>query len=143
MSIDAVQLAQELTPYATAAITGYGAAVLARVESDAADATVNFGQRLLRHLTGRDASLDNPTAEQEALATTVFDMANAPEDADLKTVLRVQIRRLLAADPDLAADIAGWPRPTTPATITISTSGERSPAVQYNYATIHTGDRTF
>ncbi|WP_432010520.1 hypothetical protein [Streptomyces cucumeris] len=142
MSVDAVQLAQDLTPYATTAITAYGAAVLARVESDAADATVSFGQRILRRLTGRDTPDTEATAEQEALANAVTELAATPDDADLAAVLRVQIRRLLAAHPDIAADIAGWTRPAAPTTVTITTSGERSPAVQTNYGTIHTGDST-
>ncbi|MFE4612006.1 hypothetical protein ACFRK5_27215 [Streptomyces niveus] len=142
MSVDAVQLAQDLTPYATAAVTAYGAAVLARVESGAADATVLFGQRMLRRLTGRDAPDAEPTAGQDAIVHCITDLADAPEDADLAAVLRVQIRRLLTAEPDLAADIAGWPRPAAPSTATITTSGERSPAVQINYGTIHTGDST-
>ncbi|MEV8397153.1 hypothetical protein [Streptomyces niveus] len=142
MSVDAVQLAQDLTPYATAAVTAYGAAVLARVESGAADATVLFGQRVLRRLTGRDAPDAEPTAEQDAVVHCITDLADAPDDADLAAVLRVQIRRLLTAEPDLAADIAGWPRPASPSTVTITTSGERSPAVQINYGTIDTGDST-
>ncbi|MEV8426994.1 hypothetical protein [Streptomyces niveus] len=142
MSVDAVQLAQDLTPYATAAVTAYGAAVLARVESGAADATVLFGQRMLRRLTGRDTPDVEPTAEQDAVVHCITDLADAPDDADLAAVLRVQIRRLLMAEPDLAADIAGWARPAAPGTVTITTSGERSPAVQNNYGTIHTGDST-
>ncbi|MCI3226921.1 hypothetical protein [Streptomyces sp. NP-1717] len=142
MSVDAVQLAQDLTPYATAAVTAYGAAVLARVESGAADATVLFGQRMLRRLTGRDATDGETTPEQEAVVHCITDLADAPDDADLAAVLRVQIRRLLTAEPDLAADIAGWTRPAAPSKVTVTTSGERSPAVQNNYGTIHTGDST-
>ncbi len=142
MSVDAIQLAQELTPYATAAVTAYGAAVLARVESDAADATVSFGQRLLLRLTGRDAPDAQPTAEQDAVADSVSDLAGAPDDADLVAMVRVQIRRLMVADPTLAAEIAGWARPAAAATVTVTTSGERSPAVHNNYGTIHTGDHS-
>ncbi|MBO3675522.1 hypothetical protein [Streptomyces sp. NEAU-YJ-81] len=142
MSVDVVQLAQDLTPYATTAITAYGAAALTRVESDAVDATVSFGQRILRRLTGRDTPDSDTSAEQDALAETVSELAGSPDDADLAAVLRVQIRRLMTAHPDIAADIAGWARPAAPTTVTISTSGERSPAVQNNYGTIHTGDST-
>ncbi|GAA1259846.1 hypothetical protein [Streptomyces javensis] len=140
MSVDVVQLAQDLTPYATTAITAYGAAVLARVEGDAADATVAFGQRVLCRLTGRDTPDSATTAEQDSLADTVAELAGTPNDADLTAVLRVQIRRLMAAHPEIAADIAAWARPAPPTTVTISTSGERSPAVQNNYGTIYTGD---
>ncbi|MEU1805531.1 hypothetical protein [Streptomyces sp. NPDC019937] len=142
MSVDVVQFAQDLTPYATTAITAYGAAVLARVEGDAADATVSFGQRVLRRLTGRDTPDSETTAEQDALADTIAELAGSPDDADLAAVLRVQIRRLMAAHPEIAADIAAWARPAPPTTVTIATSGDRSPAVQNNYGTIHTGDST-
>jgi hypothetical protein len=142
MSTDVVQLARDLTPYATTAITAYGAAVLARIESDAADATASFGQRILRRLTGRDTPNSEATAEQEALAHTVSELAATPDDADLAAVLRVQIRRLLAAHPDIATEIADWVRPAAHATVNITTSGERSPAVHANYGTIHTGDST-
>jgi hypothetical protein len=140
MSVDVAQLAQTLTPYATTAITAYGAAVLSRVESDAADATVSFGQRILRRLTGRDTPDNQTTAEQDALADTVAELASTPDDADLTAALRVQMRRLIAAHPEIAADIAAWVRPAPLTTIT--TSGDRSPAVQNNYGTIHTGDST-
>ncbi|MEU1804340.1 hypothetical protein [Streptomyces sp. NPDC019937] len=142
MSVDVVQLAQDLTPYATTAITAYGAAVLARVEGDAADATVSFGQRVLRRLAGRDTPDSVTTAEQDALADTVAELAGTPDDADLAAVLRVQIRRLMAARPEIAADIAAWTRPAPPTTVSITTSGDRSPAVQNNYGFIHTGDST-
>ncbi|MBL1117803.1 hypothetical protein JK364_36305 [Streptomyces sp. 110] len=142
MSVDVVQLAQDLTPYAATAITAYGAAVLARVEGDAADATISFGQRILRRLTGRDTPGSETSAEQEALADTVTELAGTPGDADLAAVLRVQIRRLMTAHPDIAADIAGWALPAEPATVTITTSGDRSPAVHNNYGTINTGDST-
>ncbi|MER7876696.1 hypothetical protein ABTY63_24575 [Streptomyces solisilvae] len=142
MSVEVVQLAQDLTPYATTAITAYGAAVLAQVESDAADAAVSFGQRILRRLTGRDTPGSETSAEQEALTETVSELAGTPGDADLAAVLRVQIRRLMTAHPDIAADIAGWARPAAPTTVTITTSGNRSPAVHSNYGTINTGDST-
>ncbi|MEU8822465.1 hypothetical protein [Streptomyces sp. NPDC048636] len=137
MSVDPVQLAQDLTPYATAAVAAYGAAVLARVESGAADATVSFGQRILRRLTGRDTPDTETSAEQQAILGTLADLANAPQDA-----VRVQIRRILTAHPALAAEIAGWERPAWPVTMTVTTSGERSPAVGNNYGTINTGDST-
>ncbi|PNG96955.1 hypothetical protein SMF913_12980 [Streptomyces malaysiensis] len=140
--MDVVQLAQDLTPYATTAITAYGAAVLARVESDAADTTISYGQRILRRLTGRDTPGSETSAAQDALADTVTELAGTPGDADLAAVLRVQIRRLMTAHPDIAADIAEWARPAAPTTVTITTSGDRSPAVQTNYGTINTGDST-
>lgn len=144
--LEPARLAQEITPFATAAITAYGAAVLSRVEGSGADATVAFGQRVLRRLTGRDAAPDEPTyeptGEQDALADAVRALAAVRDGTDLTAVLRVHILRLLLADPALLVEIAGWPRPVAPveATVTVTTSGERSPAVHTNHGTIHTGN---
>lgn len=148
--LEPARLAQEITPFATAAITAYGAAVLSRVEGSGADATVAFGQRVLRRLTGRDAAPDEPTGEptyeptgeQNALANAVRALAAVRDGTDLTAVLRVHILRLLLADPALLAEIAGWPRPVAPveAAVTVTTSGERSPAVHTNHGTIHTGN---
>jgi hypothetical protein len=139
---EATQLAHDLTPHAITAIEAYGVAVLTRAQDDAADSTVTFGRRLLRRLTGRDDPDAAASEDQVALAGAIRDVAEAPQDGELATVLRAYIRRLLQSDPDLAGDIGGWPRPAAPASVTITTSGERSPAVYTNYGGIHTGDTT-
>ncbi|MGK5532360.1 hypothetical protein [Streptomyces sp. URMC 129] len=142
---DAAHLTQELTPYVTAAIGAYGTAVLTRVGEDNADVGLSFGRRVLRRLTGRadsDGGEEEPTADQDALVRTVGELARVPDDRDVQGMLRVQIRRLLTDHPDLAAEIAGWPRPQAPGPVTITASGPGSVALHTNYGTIHTGDTT-
>lgn len=137
-------LAQGLTPYIAAAISAYGAAVLTRLGDGSADSTVDFGRRVLRRLTGGSESTEDgePTAAQIALAHRVGEVASAPHDADAMAALRWQVRMVLNDHPDLAAEIAGWPRPPAPGTVVISTTGDRAPAVHTNNGIITTGDIT-
>ncbi|MFE9168838.1 hypothetical protein ACFYNZ_04800 [Streptomyces kebangsaanensis] len=109
--LDAAQLAQEITPYIVTAVSAYGTAVFTRAEDAAADATVSFGQRLLSRLTGRGTAPSDLSNEQEAVLSAANDLAMDLGDADLVAFLRLQIRRLLNADPELAAEIAAMPRP--------------------------------
>ncbi|MEV6755025.1 hypothetical protein [Streptomyces sp. NPDC051214] len=104
--MDAILLAQEVTPYVATAVTAYGTAVLTRVEDIAADATASFGQRLLQRLVRRDEAAGNVTDEQTAVIDAVSSLAQNADDDDYLVAVRLQIRRLLAAHPDLAQDIA-------------------------------------
>ncbi|MEU5630268.1 hypothetical protein ACH47C_01670 [Streptomyces rishiriensis] len=105
--MDAVQLAQEVTPYIATAVTAYGTAVLTRFEGVATDATVSFGQRLLQRLIRREDAAAELTDEQSAVIDAVSDLAKNSDDEDFLVALRLQIRRLLAAHPDLTEDISG------------------------------------
>ncbi|GAA3110089.1 hypothetical protein [Streptosporangium carneum] len=99
MSGDLAALAGEVSPYVTAAVGAYGAAVLTRAQQDAADATVGWGRRILQRIFGVDPAEDE-------VPPAVAELAEDPDDADLQAALRVRIRRMLAADPRLAADVA-------------------------------------
>jgi hypothetical protein len=144
--VDVVQLAQDLAPYGGAAIVTYGATVLTQAHTRAADATVEFGRRLLLRLTGRTPAADSdqasaePSAGQLALAGIVEQLATAPDTPDATAVLRFHLEHLLRTEPALAAEVAAWHRPAAPTIGSVSTSGERSPAVGVNYGTITTGD---
>ncbi|MEU4031364.1 hypothetical protein [Streptomyces anulatus] len=105
--MDAVQLAQEVTPYVAAAISTYGVAVLTRVEEVAADTTVALGQRLLARLTGRGNVTGQASNDEGNLIESVTQLAEDPDDFDLLAVLRLQIRRVLLNDPDLALEVEG------------------------------------
>lgn len=98
MSGDLAALAAEVSPYVTAAVSAYGAAVLARAQEDAADATVGWGRRILQRIFG--VAEDESDAPQE-----VRDLAGDPEDPDLQAALRVAIRKALAQDPGLAREV--------------------------------------
>lgn len=98
MGGDAACLATEMTPYISAAVGAYGGAVLARVRDDAADATVGLGRRLLQRVFGiKD--------EREPLPGPLADLASDPEDGDALAALRLLVRKALAADPALAAEV--------------------------------------
>jgi hypothetical protein len=123
-------LAGEVSPYVTAAVGAYGGAVLARVRDKAADSTVGLGQRILQRIFGVRTAGDVPQP--------VADLAADPGDPDLRAALRVSIRRMLAADAELARDLrvmlAGA------AAVTVTASGERSIAAQSITGVASTGD---
>jgi hypothetical protein len=120
----------EVSPYVTAAVGAYGGAVLARANDQAADATVGLGRRMLRRVFGTRAAGDVPQP--------VADLAADPGDPDLQAALRVAIRRLLAADAELAGDLRGMLAGA--AAVTVTASGERSIAAQSITGVASTGD---
>ncbi|HZI73820.1 MAG TPA: hypothetical protein VFD73_07275, partial [Gemmatimonadales bacterium] len=98
MSGDVASLAAEMTPYVSAAVGAYGGAVLARVRDDAADATVGLGRRLLQRGFGvRD--------EREPLPGPLAELAADPRDEDARTAVRLAVRKALAGDPVLEAEV--------------------------------------
>ena len=121
----------EALPVMSAAVGAYGAGVLTRVEGAAADATVGLGRRLL-HLVWRRSK------QPEAVAAAVTELAQAPADPDALAGLRLQVRKVLAQDPQLLAEIAGM----LPArSVVVTASGERSVAIGgNNNGSISTGD---
>ena len=106
-------------PVMSAAVGAYGAGVLSRVEGAAADATVGLGRRLLHLVWHR-------SKQPEAVAAAVAELAQAPADPDALAGLRLQVRKALAQDPQLLAEIAGL-LPTHSTVVTAS--GERSVAI--------------
>jgi hypothetical protein len=71
------------------------------------------------------------------------DVAHAPEDEDLQTVLRVQLQKLLTEDQSLADEVSRWLEQGKAAGITVTASGERSVAIggDAKGSTIVTGER--
>ncbi len=124
-----------VVPYVTAAVGAYGTAVAERVRDAAADATaeatVGVGRRILRRILRLDSSAGEADS---AVAAAVTDLAEQPGDADRVAALRVQLRKAIAADATLAADLAGL-LPQGP-----TASGPRSVAVQDNAGIVQTGD---
>ncbi|GAA3343952.1 hypothetical protein GCM10020358_45180 [Amorphoplanes nipponensis] len=101
MDVDAAQTAAAVMPYVTAAVTTYGMSTLDRIRDTAVDkatdATVGVGQRMLNRLLGREES-------REILEGAVLDVVAGEQDSE--SALRLQIRKALAADPELAQDVA-------------------------------------
>jgi len=91
-------LAAEMTPYVSAAVGAYGGAVLAKVRDEAADATVGLGRRLLQRIFGT-------RGDGEPLPVPLADLAADPRDADALAAVRLVVRKALAADPVLAAEV--------------------------------------
>ncbi len=127
-----VDLAAAVVPYVAAAVGVYGARVLERVSDAAvdatADATVGVGRRLLHRIVGRDAPAGPVSA-------AVQDLAEDPADEDRVAALRLQLRKALASDPQLAAEVAALlPEPT------VTAVGPRSVAAPGNSGIVQTGD---
>jgi hypothetical protein len=65
----------------------------------AGDEVFGFASRIWARLRGK-------VEEKEAAREAVADVARDPEDEDLVTVLRVQLKKLLTEDEELAAEVA-------------------------------------
>lgn len=96
MSGELAELVQDSWPYVTAAVGAYGASVLQKGEDAAAEASVGLGRRILQRVFGQGADV-----APEALT----DLAEAPGDEDLQAALRVQLRKALAGDEELANQV--------------------------------------
>jgi hypothetical protein len=136
MVIEAAVLAGAAVKFVIAVARQYGSAVLDHVEDEAtdaaADATVSLGRRLLRRLLGRPES-------RAAIQTAVTDVAERPDEEDYAAALRVQIRKALEADPQLASDVSGM---LTGAGVSIVASGDRAVAAQDISGIVVTGDNS-
>ena len=98
MGGDAMSLATEMTPYVSAAVGAYGGAVLAKLRDGAADATVSLGHRMLQRVFG-------PRSEGEPLPAPLDDLVADPYDDDALGAVRLAVRKVLAADPVLEAEV--------------------------------------
>jgi hypothetical protein len=130
---DIAGLVAAVGPYLGAAIGAYGHAVFDQVSDEAGDvaaeATVGLGRRLLRRLL---ASKSGP-----AITAAVNDVVDAPADDDFQAALRGQVKKALAADADLAADVA---RLLPAGGVSVVAVGERSIAAHTISGVASTGD---
>ncbi|MFE2431671.1 hypothetical protein ACFXJ5_33690 [Streptomyces sp. NPDC059373] len=128
LEIDA--LLGQAMPAVSAAVGAYGVGVLTKAESEAADTTVRLGQRVLARILRR-------SAQPAAIEAAVTDLAQAVEDPDALAALRLQIKKVLAGYPELAAELSAL-LPTGP---TVHASGARSVAIDGdNSGIVATGD---
>jgi ribosomal protein S11 len=123
-------------PYLSAAAATYGSAVLDKVRDEttdaAAEASVGLGRRLLRRLLGQSGS--RPRLEE-----AVQDAAQHPGDEEYAAALKVAVRKVLEADPDLATAVQS---DLKQAGVSIAAIGERSIAAQTITGVASTGDNT-
>ncbi|MET8386497.1 hypothetical protein ABZV14_26190 [Streptosporangium canum] len=126
-------LVAEISPYVTAAVGAYGGAVLARAQEDAADATVEWGRKILQRIFGiTDAPEETPE--------TVADLVSDPGNEDFQAALRVRIAKMLAADAALVQEVRGMLVQAATSTVTVTASGSRSIAAHTNSGVAITGD---
>ncbi|MFI9641600.1 hypothetical protein ACIG87_16295 [Micromonospora sp. NPDC051925] len=101
MDFDVAETAASVMPYVTAAVTAYGVSTLDKVRSTviegASDATIGIGHHILNRLLRREQS-------RQVIEGAVTDIAAGEEGGDI--ALQLQIRKAMAADPDLAREIA-------------------------------------
>lgn len=100
--IEVGELAGTVVPFLSAAAGAYGSAVVSKATEQgtaaAADATVGVGRRLLERL------LSSRRSAQVGAAVT--DLAENPADEAFTAAVFAQVRRALAEDGELAAEIA-------------------------------------
>jgi hypothetical protein len=104
--VDVTEIAGEVVRYLVPMVTAYGGRVLDKIEEVSAgrageaatDAATSLGGRLLGRIIGRAGS--RPAVEE-----AVADLAADPDDADSQAALRVQVKKLLAADKQFAEEI--------------------------------------
>ncbi|MEU7739082.1 hypothetical protein [Nonomuraea sp. NPDC049158] len=98
MSGELVALVGSASPYVVSAVSAYGGAVLARVQEEAADATVGWGRKILQRFFGTDA-------EQAQVPRELERLIREPDNADFQAALRVYLAELLQEDAQLADDV--------------------------------------
>jgi hypothetical protein len=98
MAGEVAALAAEVTPYATAALGAYGAAVLTKVRDELADATIGTGRRVLQRIFGRQEN-------REELPAVLEEVIENPGDADYLGALRLAIRKALESDSAMQAEV--------------------------------------
>lgn len=103
------------------------------------DEVIGFGQRIWDRLRG-------PVERDEAATEAVEAVAQHPDDEDFRTVLKVQLRKLLEGDPDLAGDVSRiWDEavaagaPTIVTNVTASGSGSIAVGGDVSGSTFVTG----
>ncbi|MFE4696376.1 hypothetical protein ACFRIC_04725 [Streptomyces sp. NPDC056738] len=128
MSAEIVELVDQATPYLSAALTTYGAAVLSRAEEAAVGAavegTAGLGQRIL-HLVWRRRDEEGRAVLEGAVATAVEE----PDDVDAAGALRHQLKRALREDAELVRELAALLPVSGGATV--NASGTRAIGAQH------------
>ncbi|MDN3020601.1 hypothetical protein [Streptomyces sp. S.PB5] len=99
MSENLIGIANDAMPYVMTALGAYGAAVLTQVQEEAAVGTVSLGRRLAQKIFGT-------RQEGEEVPEELTDAIEDPQDPDNRGALRKAIRKALANDAALAAEVS-------------------------------------
>lgn len=97
--MDPASLTAFLAPLLPALLNIGGRVAQETVEAVGEDA-VGLGRRIWDKLRGR-------VEEKPAATEAVNDVAERPDDEDRQAALRIQLRKLLEEDPELAAELSG------------------------------------
>lgn len=114
-----------------------GEQVVERAASAASDEAFTYAKALWERLKGKVG--ERPAAQEAA-----EDVASRPDDEDALAALRLQLRKLLEEDEELAGELAGiWKKAEAANVVRVTASGERSVAVggDVTGSTIVTGDQ--
>jgi hypothetical protein len=93
MGGEVATIAAEAAPF----LTGYGAAVLGKVRSDLADATVRAGEKLMELVFRRK--------KDDSLPDIVVEAVESPDDSAVRGMLEYTIRKALESDAQLLAEV--------------------------------------
>lgn len=116
--MDPITVAAAVTPFLLKAVQGLGDKIWEKASDAAADEAAGFGRRLLAKLLRRDGGHADPagtdpsveaapeTRGEVAVIDAVNDLVAAPADEDVLAALRLAVRKLLAGDPSLMAEVA-------------------------------------
>ena len=118
--MDPMTVATAATPFLFRAVEALGEKVWDKTSEAVADETVGFGRRLLARLLGRhhesgaeagvesgsDVEVFAGTGSQLVVVEAVKDLVADPGDQDAQGALRLAVRKLLAADPQLMAEVS-------------------------------------
>lgn len=107
----------------------------------AAEAIKRVGVKAWEQAQQLWVKLQPKIAEKPALQEAVADLAQNPDDEDLRAALRVQLKKLLSEDPDLLAELTKLTQEAKQIGVSVVASGDRAIAMGGNASgTFITGD---
>ncbi len=136
--MDPQTLAQQLVPF----LAPFLPYLLKAGEKAAEEAGRKLGTEAWEQAQALWGKLRGKVEAKPAALEAAQDVAAAPEDQDAQAALRLQLRKLLAEDTTLAAEVARLWGEAQAAGVTVTAAGERAVAVGGSVygSTIITGD---
>ncbi len=137
--MDIQTLAQQVTPF----LAPFLPYLLKAGEKAAEEAGKKFGADAWERAKALWTKLRPKVEAKPTAHEAVQDVAAAPDDPDTQAALRLQLKKLLAEDEALAAEVARLWEAAKAAGVTVTAAGKRSVAIggSVSGSTIITGDR--